>query len=108
MQRLLMFRSVLASDKVTDQKDGFSDVIGLLENNFPGDQTDNFPDDRTHTVPEHDSKTNYRFSVGQLPSWAKKQASRARSKYFVLVLIGTEVTVSEDCLVSHTSMLIND
>ncbi|KAK2182251.1 hypothetical protein NP493_359g02037 [Ridgeia piscesae] len=56
-------RSAPSSDQMADHKDGFSDVMGLLENNFPEHEHEH----------EHDYKANYRFSVGQLPSWAKKQ-----------------------------------
>ena len=69
-----MFRPAPSSGKTTDQNDSFSDAIGQLENNIPGDETKNFPGDhQTNNIADHDDKANYRFSIGQLPSWAKKQ-----------------------------------
>ena len=87
---------------MADHKDGFSDVMGLLENNFPGDETPSVPEHEHEHEHEHDYKANYRFSVGQLPSWAKKQVGEAAAMvqglmfttHFMFVLVDSGVCVT--------------
>ena len=101
---LIVFRPAPSSGKTIDQSDGFSDAMGQLENNIPGGQTNNIPggqtknipgsqtnnvpgDHQTNNVPDHDA--NYRFSIGQLPTWAKKQVHANKlTRYLILTNTG--------------------